>query len=100
MEGAVSVPLFRKVAGDSMFDNVKRLGMGMMAMEARERNPDFAAMALERLPRNTPIIVACDRGGSLESTVKKEKSGGRVKEYADPDRAFGIESRALKAAYE
>lgn len=34
IKGAVSIPLFRPVQGDSMMDNVKRLAMGAFAMKA------------------------------------------------------------------
>lgn len=99
MEGAVNVPLFRPVAGNGFFDNVKKVSGFFMGMVSTERNPDFQKQALERLPKNKPIIVACQRGGSMETVVKKQKVGF-VKEYEDPDKSFGIESRSLKACYE
>lgn len=99
MEGAVNVPLYRPVAGNSFFDNVKKASGFFMGMTATERNTDFVKLAEERLPKDKPIIVACRRGGSLETVVKKQKFDG-VKEYEDPDKSFGIESRSLKACYE
>ncbi len=43
------------------------------------------------------VILMCNIGGTLETTVsyRREK-----KIFADPERQFGRESRALKAAYE
>jgi rhodanese-related sulfurtransferase len=99
VEGAVSVPMYQPVSGDSMMDNIKRIALGAMAMQATERNPDFKKVAQERLPKGKPLIVACNRGGSMATTVLKKKNG-YTKEYADPDRSFGIESRSLKACYE
>lgn len=63
IEGAVNVPLFLPIEGF----NLKRLVTNSMGVEATERNPDFEAMALERLPKGKPIIVACDRGGLLNA---------------------------------
>lgn len=34
IEGSVSIPLYRPVQGDSMFDNIKRLAMASFAMKA------------------------------------------------------------------
>lgn len=34
IEGSVSIPLYRAVQGDSMFDNIKRLAMASFAMKA------------------------------------------------------------------
>ena len=45
------------------------------------------------------VIVACTIGGTLETEVKRETSM-RKTSFKDPDRAFGRESRSLKAAYE
>lgn len=98
-EGAVNVPLFTPVAGNGLLDNVKKLSSALMFMQATERNPKFAEMALERLPKNRPIIVGCQRGGSMETTTVTQKVG-YTKEFQDPDKAFGIESRSLKACYE
>eukprot|EP00746_Dinoflagellata_sp_MGD_P006408 gnl/MRDRNA2_/MRDRNA2_112529_c0_seq1.p1 gnl/MRDRNA2_/MRDRNA2_112529_c0~~gnl/MRDRNA2_/MRDRNA2_112529_c0_seq1.p1 ORF type:complete len:318 (+),score=68.48 gnl/MRDRNA2_/MRDRNA2_112529_c0_seq1:119-955(+) len=69
VEGAVNIPLFRVVQGSSMFDHLKRFTTKSLGVEATERNPDFAAMALKELPRDRPIIVMCDRGGLLDDDV-------------------------------
>lgn len=105
MEGAINVPLYRQVQGSSLMDNIKRISMASIAMTATERDPDFLKYAEERLPKNKPLIIADKRGGSLSTVMKTEKWSGEgaktVKgEYEDPDRAFGIESRSLKACYE
>lgn len=34
IEGSVSIPLYRQVQGDTMFDNIKRLAMASFAMKA------------------------------------------------------------------
>ena len=60
---------------------------------AAEREPDFAKKVIEQLGQDAKIIVACDIGGTLTTTVK---SSG--KEYDDPERAFGRESRCGAAA--
>eukprot|EP00238_Polyblepharides_amylifera_P014395 CAMPEP_0196588624 /NCGR_PEP_ID=MMETSP1081-20130531/61139_1 /TAXON_ID=36882 /ORGANISM="Pyramimonas amylifera, Strain CCMP720" /LENGTH=212 /DNA_ID=CAMNT_0041911169 /DNA_START=181 /DNA_END=819 /DNA_ORIENTATION=+ len=104
-EGSINVPLFGPVQGDSMFDNMKRLATAAFAMKATARNPLFEAQVKEKIPRNKQVIVMCAQGGTLETIIKRTSgvaSQGRVKvkEYADPDRAFGRESRSLKACYE
>jgi rhodanese-related sulfurtransferase len=99
MNGAVNVPLYQPVAGSAIMDTIKKISLAAMGMQATERNPDFAKVAQERLPKDKPIIVACNRGGSMGTTVSKQKNG-YVKVYEDPDRSFGIDSRSLKACYE
>lgn len=96
-EGALSIPLFRPVEGRGPFDNLKRLAMASFAMQATERDPDFMKKALKKLKKNQKIIVACAIGGTLDTlvTYRREK-----KLYNDPERAFGRESRSLKAAHE
>jgi len=96
-EGAVNVPLFREVRGNSPFDLAKRLVMAGFAMQATERNPEFANDALRELPKNKKLIVLCSIGGTLSTT---RKSTSKPKVYQDPERAFGRESRSLKGCYE
>ncbi|KAI7840270.1 hypothetical protein COHA_006052 [Chlorella ohadii] len=103
IEGAVSVPMFRLTQGTSNWDNVKRFVMGSLAMKATERDPDFLAnfgKAMGGNKRKT-IIVACAVGGTLDTVASW---GVRVattgKSAQDPDRAFGRETRSLKACYE
>ena len=98
--GSVNVPLFRPVQGRSPADNAKRLAMAFFQMTATERNSDFAAEALEALPKNKPVVVACDIGGTLEVTIEKKRGGKVVKAFEDKERVFGRESRSLKACYE
>lgn len=50
------------------------------------------------LPRNKTIVVMCDLGGTLDTNVVGP--GGRKVCKDDPERAFGRESRSLKACYE
>eukprot|EP00873_Tetraselmis_striata_P022142 jgi/Tetstr1/442406/TSEL_030532.t1 len=95
-EGSVNVPLFRGVQGNTAFDNVKKLVMAGFAMRATERNPEFQQDAIATLPKNKKIIVSCAIGGSLVTT----RTGNKGKVYKDPERAFGRESRSLKACYE
>ncbi|MEW5304456.1 MAG: hypothetical protein WDW36_007066 [Sanguina aurantia] len=96
-EGAVNVPLYRPVAGNEFWDVLKRVAMAGFAMQATERNPDFVEVALEKLRKNEKIIIMCNIGGTLETLFKPSS---HKKGINDPDRAFGRESRSLKAAYE
>jgi len=105
--GAINVPMFIPVQGNSLFDNTKRLAMAAFAMQATERNPRFLEEVQEKIPTDKQIILICATGGYMYTVVKTTsgnagKYGGRIKEktYADPERAFGKESRSLKAAYE
>mmetsp|Transcript_5748 Transcript_5748/g.35737 ORF Transcript_5748/g.35737 Transcript_5748/m.35737 type:complete len:141 (+) Transcript_5748:426-848(+) len=98
VEGAISVPLFRPVEGRTKFDNLKRLAMAGFAMEATERDPDFVQKVLDKgIQKEDKLIVCCDIGGTLETIVRRP---GRDREFADKDRAFGRESRSLKACFE
>lgn len=98
VEGAISVPLFRPVEGRTKFDNLKRLAMAGFAMEATERDPDFVQKVLDKgIQKGDQLIVCCDIGGTLETIVRRP---GRDREFADKDRAFGRESRSLKACFE
>lgn len=72
--------------------------MARVGSDATERNTDFRKEALELLPRNKILIVACDLGGQLDTNVYGP--GNRKVCRDDPDRAFGRESRSLKAAFE
>ena len=97
--GAVNVPLFREVQGNSLFDTLKRVAMGGFAMTATERDPLFIEnlrQAIGSDDMTMPIIVMCSIGGTLDTMIRRP---GR-KPYADPDRNFGRESRSLKACYE
>jgi rhodanese-related sulfurtransferase len=65
-QGALSVPLFRMVQGNSAFAWSKRVTSYSLGVQPTERNPDFQAEALKQLNRNQPIIIVCDRGGTVE----------------------------------
>lgn len=97
VKGAINLPLYRYVEGDTVWDNLKRLAMAGFAMKATERNPNYIQDCLKVVKKNQKLIVMCAIGGTLDTIVsyRREK-----KLFPDPDRAFGRESRSLKAAYE
>ncbi|KAL6769906.1 hypothetical protein ACKKBG_A32820 [Auxenochlorella protothecoides x Auxenochlorella symbiontica] len=100
-DGAVNIPLYRITAGNKLWDKIKRIVMGGMVMDATERDPDFSDKVVAALGRNahrTRVIVVCGVGGTLETAVTVASTGKVA--HNDPDRAFGRESRALKACYE
>ena len=66
---------------------------------AAERNPNFRKDALAALPKNKTIAVMCSLGGTMLVGTKPREMSGKVFK-SDPDRAFGRESRSLKACYE
>ncbi|KAK3250866.1 hypothetical protein CYMTET_39778 [Cymbomonas tetramitiformis] len=99
IDGAINVPMFQPVQGNSTFDNLKRLAMAAFAMQATERNPNFREEALAALPKGKKLIVACATGGTLQTVIKRT-TPGKEKEYADPERSFGKESRSLKGIFE
>ncbi|GIL91563.1 hypothetical protein Vretifemale_19161, partial [Volvox reticuliferus] len=97
--GAVSLPLYRYVEGTGFWDNVKKAAMAIgFAMRATERDPDYQSKALSVLKKNQKIILMCAIGGTLDTLVDLRK--GVKPAIRDPERAFGRESRSLKAAYE
>ena len=102
IEGSVNVPLYRAVQGGSVFKTIKKIAVAAMAMEATERNPDFLEDARRALGGGDPseegrtLVVCCTIGGSMETEVVSKR--GKV--FSDPEKAFGRESRSLKACYE
>jgi len=98
-EGSVNLPLFRFVQGRELWDNIKRIAMMGFAMKATERDPDYRQKLLTSLKKNQKVILVCAIGGTLDTKLRlrpdKYKDG-----INDQDRAFGRESRALKACYE
>ncbi|GFR51091.1 hypothetical protein Agub_g13417 [Astrephomene gubernaculifera] len=97
--GAVSLPLYRYVAGSGFWDNVKKAAMAVgFAMRATERDPEFPSKALASFRRNQPLLLMCAIGGSLDTLL--DLRAGVKPAIRDPERAFGRESRSLKAAYE
>eukprot|EP00746_Dinoflagellata_sp_MGD_P074823 gnl/MRDRNA2_/MRDRNA2_30173_c0_seq1.p1 gnl/MRDRNA2_/MRDRNA2_30173_c0~~gnl/MRDRNA2_/MRDRNA2_30173_c0_seq1.p1 ORF type:complete len:308 (-),score=52.29 gnl/MRDRNA2_/MRDRNA2_30173_c0_seq1:367-1290(-) len=73
-QGSTNVPLFTPVQGNSVFDQSKRLLSYSLGVQPTQRNPEFQAEALKQLNRNQPIIIACDRGGSVESLDDDKKA--------------------------
>lgn len=101
IEGAINVPLFQPVTGGTMFDQMKRAVTGLAGVQGAERNPDFEKLAAEKLPRDKPLIIFCDRGGKLEMPDDKGRKGkgeeyGKFSTFTDSDRY----TLSLKAAYE
>merc|ERR1712048_230895 len=64
-KGAAHIPLLRPVMGHSFGDVKKKAVASYLGLQAKERNPDFATVALELLPRDRPIIIVCEYGGAL-----------------------------------
>jgi rhodanese-related sulfurtransferase len=104
--GSINVPLYRPVQGKTAWDTVKRAVMAVgLAMEATERNPDFvrdaaAALGPKRLFGGPKIILYCSLGGTLTVGVPPWAPGRNKSFKDDPERAFGRESRSLKACHE
>jgi rhodanese-related sulfurtransferase len=96
-EGAVNVPMYRYVAGNALWDNIKKIAMASFAMKATERDPDFVDNFCQTVKKNSKILMMCAIGGTLDTNVSYRRD---KKLFADPERAFGRESRSLKAIYE
>ncbi|KAF6255108.1 major facilitator superfamily domain-containing protein [Scenedesmus sp. NREL 46B-D3] len=64
---------------NSTWDNIKKLAMASFAMKATERDPDFVDTFCQTVKKNSKVLLMC---------------------AVDPERAFGRESRSLKAIYE
>lgn len=99
--GASSAPLFRLIQGNDLKANLRRFGYALITNFAgTERNPDFIALADEAVGgnRGKTVLVICGRGGTLETTV--ERTGPKAKSFKDPEKAYGIATRSLKACFE
>lgn len=67
-EGAVSVPILRKLSGNKPEDIVKRMMTGaLLGKPATEHNPDFSQQmtTITQSELNPTVIVACNQGGNL-----------------------------------
>jgi rhodanese-related sulfurtransferase len=98
--GATSVPLFRITAGNEQWDKIKRVVMAGLNMRATERDPAFIDNMLTAVGGNKrkKVIVMCSVGGTLDTVVRVASTGKKTE--TDKDRAFGRETRSLKACYE
>ncbi len=70
-----------------------------------ERDPDYQKTALERLDKNQKVILMCSIGGTIKTGTQPwgnpdNPSRKSQKKFDDPERAFGRESRSLKACHE
>lgn len=72
--------------------------MEWFVFHSAESDPDFGTKAAAQLDKRKKIIVYCGRGGTIKTGFGNEKTGKFFKD--DPERAFGIESRSLKACHE
>jgi len=99
--GAAHVPLFEKLdPPNTPLGLFYKLGYALVGVTPTDYNPNFAAQVLQTAgSKDRPIIVHCGYGGYLDQTTKtrldKYPDG-----YRDPERAFGWESRSLRAAFE
>jgi rhodanese-related sulfurtransferase len=89
-EGALNVPLFEPVQGNSFRAWNKRLQGAALGIGATDRNPSFVADAKEMLPRDKPVIVICARGGVVDDKYDPRKFRQDSGRY----------TTSLKAAYE
>eukprot|EP00746_Dinoflagellata_sp_MGD_P009562 gnl/MRDRNA2_/MRDRNA2_119479_c0_seq1.p1 gnl/MRDRNA2_/MRDRNA2_119479_c0~~gnl/MRDRNA2_/MRDRNA2_119479_c0_seq1.p1 ORF type:complete len:296 (-),score=50.43 gnl/MRDRNA2_/MRDRNA2_119479_c0_seq1:68-955(-) len=64
IEGAVHVPLMKKMEW-----NWKRALGNVVGVDPNEANPDFTKQAREALPSDKPLIIVCEKGGSLKPIV-------------------------------
>lgn len=98
--GAASAPLYRPTAGDAAWDKVKRLVMASLAMQATERDPAFldSVAVATRGDKRRRVVVMCAVGGTLDTVTRVASTGKTCS--TDKDRAFGRETRSLKACYE
>jgi len=77
-KGAINIPLFKEVTGNSLEDNRKKfVSLLFKGGPANEKNTDFGRLALERLPRDKPILIICNKGGSLDLT-RYDPSAGQI----------------------
>ena len=70
-----------------------------------ERDPDYQKTALERLDKKQKIVLMCSIGGTIKTGTQpwgdpSNPSRKAQKKFDDPERAFGRESRSLKACHE
>lgn len=74
-------------------------------MAHAERDPDYQKTALERLDKKQKIVMMCSIGGTIKTGTQPwgdpaNPSRKAQKKFDDPERAFGRESRSLKACHE
>lgn len=113
--GAVNAQLFRPATGRGGFYTLRRAAFAFLGLTPTERNPNFAADAeaavlaspngAGKRGKRSRVYLMCGPGGTMERIARTTKlaagsNEAYTKEFADPDRAFGRESRSLKACYE
>lgn len=94
-EGAVHLPLYVPVQGNSFRDWNKRLQGLALGVQVTDRNTNFVSDANKMLPRDKPIIVICARGGLVDDAPFKDPAGVRKLRQES-----GRYTTSLKAAYE
>lgn len=95
--GAVSAPLFLPLVERSFADTLKKLTLASLAVDATELNQDFIAECEKAgLKKSDTIIVTCTLGGSMDNVLRRK---GKPDTMASGAKAYGTESRSLKACY-
>jgi rhodanese-related sulfurtransferase len=100
-QGAVSVPLFRKVSGNTPKKIIQRMVVGIgLGKPAVERDPDWMPNFQQKMAefshdgaRNPTVIIACNRGGSLPNEWIPSERYGRIMDAA-------CYTQSLQAAYD
>eukprot|EP00747_Dinoflagellata_sp_TGD_P169351 gnl/TRDRNA2_/TRDRNA2_198143_c0_seq1.p1 gnl/TRDRNA2_/TRDRNA2_198143_c0~~gnl/TRDRNA2_/TRDRNA2_198143_c0_seq1.p1 ORF type:complete len:307 (+),score=48.69 gnl/TRDRNA2_/TRDRNA2_198143_c0_seq1:44-964(+) len=93
-EGAVGVPLFVPRGGDGLGNKFKNALAFALGVKSREQNPKFADLANKALPKDKPVIIICNRGGTLDAT--RTNSFGTAAQLADVDQY----THSFQAAWE
>eukprot|EP00466_Bigelowiella_natans_P010975 jgi/Bigna1/143756/aug1.81_g18464 len=82
--GSTNIPLYRPIVLDNPVAILRYLGFAFFGVTNSERTPGWLEMVEETVPKNKPVYIVCNSGGSLVNT---------------PGRKFGFESQSLKAVH-
>ena len=82
--GALRLSPYKLIDSNTIFSLIRKAAFAFFAVPGTERDPEWITKMRAAVPLGTEIIVACERGGSLETR---------------PGTMYGFSSRSLKAIH-
>lgn len=84
LPNAINIPLYRPIQLTNPVAILRALGFAFFGVSNSERTPGWLEQVEEEVPKNKPVYIICNSGGSLENK---------------PGMKFGFESQSLKALH-
>eukprot|EP00467_Chlorarachnion_reptans_P014057 CAMPEP_0114509936 /NCGR_PEP_ID=MMETSP0109-20121206/13495_1 /TAXON_ID=29199 /ORGANISM="Chlorarachnion reptans, Strain CCCM449" /LENGTH=209 /DNA_ID=CAMNT_0001689161 /DNA_START=336 /DNA_END=965 /DNA_ORIENTATION=+ len=84
LPNSVNIPLYRPIQLTNPVAILRALAFAFFGVSNSERTPQWLETVESRIPKNKPVYIVCNSGGSLENK---------------PGTKFGFESQSLKALH-